>query len=806
MHYTEIVGKSADNKEWAGEVRSHSPLELSALFQTTGNGRSDDIDAADNVPAESERFRMITDGVPFGVVLVNKDGLHTYANPKFSEMFGYALEDVPDRETWFEKAYPEVSYRHHVQSRWFRNFPFMKPEPGTELILNITCKDGSAKAVHIFPVQFNTGETLILYEDFTELVSTREALRKNENKLRFLYEKSVDPILIFDGDRFFDCNEAAIKIMRASGKEQLLACSPFDISPQKQPDGELSKKKGRLVLSRSLKKGNGRFEWLHQNFMGENFLVEVSLAKIPLNEKKPFLYVVWKDITERRHTEEMIEHLSCFPQLNPNPILETDMDGNIIFFNRATTETLRSLGVGEDPALFLPDNIKDILRDFRYGRETQYHDEVHIGGSHFEVLFDYMNRFEMVHVCISNVTKTKNTGEALRFSEERYRNMFGGIPLPTIVYRLDTLSIIDANQAAVKHYGYSRDEFSEMMIRDLFFQEDFPDLLKCFSRHDVSEARKLWKNKKKDGTAIYVEFTTRALQFADKRYMIAIIDDITETRKSAEELQFTQFAVDRAAVGIIWIRENGSVMYVNDETCRSLGYSRVELSNMAICEINPECTREAWGRVWQKMKQDGSITVESLYRRKDEVIFPVEITGNYMEYDGRGYICAIVRDITERKKTEASLQKREKELQVESNRLEEANTALKVLLKHREDDKKEMEEKFLSNIRELVFPYVEKIKKGRLDSDQAAYLEIVETNMNDIISPFLQRMSLKYSNFTQTEIQVANLIKVGKTTKEIAELMKVSKGTIDTHRNNVRSKLGLNKKKVNLRAYLLSIA
>ena len=63
------------------------------------------------------------------------------------------------------------------------------------------------------------------------------------------------------------------------------------------------------------------------------------------------------------------------------------------------------------------------------------------------------------------------------------------------------------------------------------------------------------------------------------------------------------------------------------------------------------------------------------------------------------------------------------------------------------------------------------MKKSRLDSNQMAYLDIIEANMNDIISPFLQRMSLKYSNFTQTEIQVANLIKVGKTTKEIAELM-----------------------------------
>lgn len=635
----------------------------------------------------------------------------------------------------------------------------------------------------------------------------KEALQKNEHRLRLFYEKSVDPILIFDGDRFIDCNEAAIKITHASGKEQLLACSPFDISPKRQPDGELSKDKGKILLATSLKKGSGHFEWLHQNFTGEDFFVDVSLNKISFdNEETPFLYVVWRDITERKRAEEMIEHLSCFPQLNPNPILETDMVGNIVFFNHATIETLRRLDVREDPSLFLPENIKDVLRDFRHGNNTQYHNEIYINGFYFDASFYYVNRFETVHVYISNKRERKNTSEALKLSEERYKNMFDGIPLPTMVYQLDTLFIIDVNQAAVNHYGYNREEFFRMTIKDLFPQESIPDLLECFSKQDLSKMRRLWRNKKKDGTIIYVEFTAHALQFADKHYMIAIMDDVTEERKSAEELDFTQFAVDRAAVGIIWIRENGSIMYVNNETCRSLGYSRAELSNMTISEVSPGYSEETWRKAWQNVKESGSITVESFYRRKDKTVFPVEITGNYMKYDDQGYICAIVRDITERKRTERSLQKREKELQIKSNRLEEANTALKVLLKHREDDKKEMEEKFLSNLRELVFPYVEKVKKGRLDSNQAAYLEIIESNMNDIISPFLQRMSLKYSNFTQTEIQVANLIKIGKTTKEIAELMKVSKGTIDTHRNNIRSKLGLKKKKVNLRVYLLSIA
>ena len=151
------------------------------------------------------------------------------------------------------------------------------------------------------------------------------------------------------------------------------------------------------------------------------------------------------------------------------------------------------------------------------------------------------------------------------------------------------------------------------------------------------------------------------------------------------------------------------------------------------------------------------------------------------------------------------MKRREEELLVGSNRLEETNTALKVLLKHREDDKKELEDKFLSNIKSLVFPYIDRLKKARLDVDQMSYVDIIETNLNDILSPFLKKMLLKYSNFTPTEIQVANLIKVGKTTKEISALMRVSTGTVDTHRNNIRNKLAINKEKVNLRAYLLSL-
>jgi len=130
---------------------------------------------------------------------------------------------------------------------------------------------------------------------------------------------------------------------------------------------------------------------------------------------------------------------------------------------------------------------------------------------------------------------------------------------------------------------------------------------------------------------------------------------------------------------------------------------------------------------------------------------------------------------------------------------------MKVLLKKREEDKIEIEKNVLTNVKELIEPYVEKMKKTKLDDQQSALLNIVESNINEIISPFTRKMSLKYLNLTPTEIQIANLIRHGSSTKKIAEIMHVSPRTIETHRKNIRRKIGLERKRANLRSHLLSL-
>ncbi len=157
-----------------------------------------------------------------------------------------------------------------------------------------------------------------------------------------------------------------------------------------------------------------------------------------------------------------------------------------------------------------------------------------------------------------------------------------------------------------------------------------------------------------------------------------------------------------------------------------------------------------------------------------------------------------------REELEQRVRERTQELEMKRSDLEEVNTALKVLLKRREEDKSELEEKVLFSVRELIAPHLEKLKVTNLNHSQKILLDIIESNLNDIVSPFAQGVSAKFSKLTPTEIQVANLVKQGKITKEIAELMNVSTKTIDRHRDNIRRKFGISNRKINLRSYLLS--
>ena len=162
-------------------------------------------------------------------------------------------------------------------------------------------------------------------------------------------------------------------------------------------------------------------------------------------------------------------------------------------------------------------------------------------------------------------------------------------------------------------------------------------------------------------------------------------------------------------------------------------------------------------------------------------------------------------DITPIMQAQVNLQKKEEELFQQKKMLEESNVALTVLLEHREKDRQNLEENVLSNVRKLVVPYLEELNFRKLDDRSRNLVEIILQRLQEIFSPFLNRLTSMNRLLTPREIDVAALVREGKTSKEIAELLTISVSGVDFHRKQIRNKLGLTNEKSNLRSYLLSL-
>ncbi len=257
---------------------------------------------------------------------------------------------------------------------------------------------------------------------------------------------------------------------------------------------------------------------------------------------------------------------------------------------------------------------------------------------------------------------------------------------------------------------------------------------------------------------------------------------------------------------------DGRFIEVNNKLEDIFGYRRADFIGRHFSELNVLSTNDlekATRALEDTIQGNPPDIIEFEAFRKDRTTAYVEVNPRFIKEDGeiKGSIL-IIRDITERKRAEEALRRvydeLERKVRERTVNLEEANTALKVLLKKRDEDKEELEEKMLFNVKNLVMPYLEKIKSSRLDDRQKTLVAIMESNLNDILSPFVRGMSTKHLNLTPSELQVADLVKNGKTTKEIAGLLHLSEKTIEFHRDNIRKKIGIKDKKINLRTYLLS--
>lgn len=131
--------------------------------------------------------------------------------------------------------------------------------------------------------------------------------------------------------------------------------------------------------------------------------------------------------------------------------------------------------------------------------------------------------------------------------------------------------------------------------------------------------------------------------------------DITDRKESEVQLHLSQFAMEHASFEVYWVSKDAKICYVNQQACKTLGYSKEELENLSIPDISPQLSMEIWNAHWESLKFDKSQFIETSHRRKSGAIFPAEISANYVSFGGHEYNVAYSRDISERKKTEAQI-------------------------------------------------------------------------------------------------------------------------------------------------------
>lgn len=281
----------------------------------------------------------------------------------------------------------------------------------------------------------------------------------------------------------------------------------------------------------------------------------------------------------------------------------------------------------------------------------------------------------------------------------------------------------------------------------------------------------------------------------------------------------------------------GRLTKVNDQMCRHTGYSEEELLSMKPEELlTPESIEvfyeklaniDAGGPLPRTMELQvktksgklewGLLHINHLYA--DDKIWGANVVAHVITEQKRAneelakyrrQLEALVEERT-RELSLANQKLREevahrtetaKELRLKSDRLKELNTAMRVLLDKRDEDRLRSEENIRVNLVQLIEPYLDRLDNSGLNGEQQQLLNVIRMNLDDVIGSPMPELSAKYYIFSPAELQVANLIRNGRTTKDMARILNISPRTVESYRNSIRKKLGLKNKKVNLKTYL----
>lgn len=400
-----------------------------------------------------------------------------------------------------------------------------------------------------------------------------------------------------------------------------------------------------------------------------------------------------------------------------------------------------------------------------------------------------------------------------KYKEElnRVRAMFEGLfefaPDAIMVVNRDG-RIIRVNKQTERLFGYPRSELLDAQL-EILLPERFREAHKEHRRKYLAEphVRPMGRElelygRRKDRSEFHVDVALGPLQIEQDLFVLAVVRDFTEFKKSEagrlREKSISDATIDNMPGIFCLLDEHGKLLRWNKNLEQASGYSDLEISKMRFLDFFAGQDKEEVAQTIATFT-NGQTCLEAYMTSRDGSKTAYFFTGLQVDIARAQWLVMIGLDITERKGMELALRE-------SAENLNEVNSALKALLRHRDEDRKEFEEAVLLNVKNLILPYFEKLKGSKLENNQKTWLDILETQLREITSPLARKLTFQQMNLTPTEIRVAALVRDGKTTKEIADTLGSSEKSISVHRNHIRGKLGLHGQRANLVAYLTSLS
>jgi len=564
------------------------------------------------------------------------------------------------------------------------------------------------------------------------------------------------------------------------------------------------------------------------------------------------------DITGQKRTVDELRRMNSFLdsifENIPNMVFIKDArDLRFVRFNRAGEELLgysRSELLGKNDSDFFPKEQADFFmsNDRRVLKEKVSMDTpeelLQTRGKGTRVLhtrkvpiLNDLGEPEYLLGISEDITEHKQAEETLRKSEERFRVLSNDLPAMVCEFLPDsTLTFV--NKAYCEYFGMTADQLTGRPFLHLLPQEERKGAKDHYLSLNPRQPAKAYAHKIfKGGESRWQEWHDRAIFDEEGRAVKfqSIGIDITERKHAEEILQIERdlafdlgsvrgfegalkvllqaiLKIDDLHAGGIYVveKETGALRLVCHE---GLSLHFVEQS-FRFAPHTPQArfTQRGIPGYWSipdkrlsnndLLEEEGIRSLGAIPILRDKEMVAMLYIGSRVHeripQDARQAVEIIATHVG----GVVFRVRLQEELNVQREQLLEANAALKVILRQREEDRAEMEENLLENIKQFIIPYAEKLKQQRLTEDQRLYLELMESHLRKIADPFIRKISTAFLGLTPTEIRVAELIRQGKTSKEIAEILGSSERAVVFHRQSIRGKFGLKETKTNLQSYI----